>query len=190
MTSPIFCMYTLRSTVRTTRPTVWMTTSAKCWRCMMRRPASRPWEVSRRIEKQWEVMRSAAGYYETAFDQKLPDECGCSLQGCEFDYLSNTYRLQVTSWHIMISSLNEYKIFRRPWTRRPWTLRRTTWWWSWTMLGGSPSSAQYAEEEEASSPLSFHFHIPFHSTNILRGPPFLPKLPLSCLLLTTHTFLL
>ena len=43
-------------------------------------------------------MRSFAGYYETAFDQKLPDECGCSLQGCEFDYLSNTYRLQVTSF--------------------------------------------------------------------------------------------
>ena len=42
-------------------------------------------------------MGSFEGYYETAFDQKLPDECGCSLQGCEFDYLSNTYRLQVTS---------------------------------------------------------------------------------------------
>ena len=36
-----------------------------------------------------------AGYYETAFDQKLPDECRCSLSGCEFDYSSNTYRLQV-----------------------------------------------------------------------------------------------
>ena len=35
------------------------------------------------------------GYYESAFDKKLPDECRCSLSGCEFDYSSNTYRLQV-----------------------------------------------------------------------------------------------
>ena len=35
------------------------------------------------------------GYYETAFDQALPDECRCSLSGCEYDYVSNTYRVQV-----------------------------------------------------------------------------------------------
>merc|ERR1712198_185164 len=40
-----------------------------------------------------ETMR---GYYETAFDQALPDECRCSLSGCEYDYVSNTYRIQAT----------------------------------------------------------------------------------------------
>merc|ERR1712012_671200 len=40
-----------------------------------------------------ETMR---GYYETAFEKKLPETCKCFLQGCEFDPLSNTYRLQAT----------------------------------------------------------------------------------------------
>ena len=44
-----------------------------------------------------------SGYYETAFDKKLPDECRCSLSGCEFDYSSNTYRLQV--YYIQISDI-------------------------------------------------------------------------------------
>ena len=167
----------IRSTARTTRPTVWMTTSARCWRCMTRRPASRPWEVTRRNEKLWEAMRSsAAGYYETAFDQKLPDECGCSLQGCEFDYLSNTYRLQVTSWHFIISWQDKYKIFRRPWTRRPWTLRPTTWWWSWTTRGGSPSSAQYAEEDRGGI-ISFILPCPYSISQhkYPQGSPFLAQ---------------
>ena len=43
------------------------------------------------------------GYYETAFDQKLPDECACTLQGCEFDYLSNTYRLQVVNLKFIVT---------------------------------------------------------------------------------------
>ena len=40
-----------------------------------------------------ETMR---GYYESAFDQILPPDCSCSLAGCEFDYQSNTYRLEVS----------------------------------------------------------------------------------------------
>lgn len=35
-------------------------------------------------------------YYSALYDQELPPECRCSLQGCEFDYSSNTYRIQAT----------------------------------------------------------------------------------------------
>ena len=41
-------------------------------------------------------METMRGYYESAFDQILPPECSCSLAGCEFDYQSNTYRLEVS----------------------------------------------------------------------------------------------
>ena len=54
------------------------------------------------------------------------------------------------------------------------------------LRGGVPQALlnTLRRTEEASSPLSFHVHIPFHSTNILRGPPFLLKPPLQ--LLTAH----
>jgi len=38
-----------------------------------------------------EMMRS---YYEVYYEQVLGPECSCSLSGCEFDYQTNTYRLQ------------------------------------------------------------------------------------------------
>ena len=41
-------------------------------------------------------METMRGYYESAYDEKLPDECSCSLAGCEFDYQSNTYRIEVS----------------------------------------------------------------------------------------------
>ena len=43
------------------------------------------------------------------YDQVLGPECSCSLSGCEFDYQTNTYRLQVSaqlvlmSWHKLLS---------------------------------------------------------------------------------------
>ena len=49
------------------------------------------------------------------YDQVLGPECSCSLSGCEFDYQTNTYRLQVStqlvlmSWHKLLS-----KFFTRP----------------------------------------------------------------------------
>jgi hypothetical protein len=32
---------------------------------------------------------------QVAYDKILSDDCSCSLSGCEFDYQTNTYRLQV-----------------------------------------------------------------------------------------------
>ena len=49
------------------------------------------------------------------YDQVLGPECSCSLSGCEFDYQTNTYRLQVStqlvlvSWHKLLSNF-----FTRP----------------------------------------------------------------------------
>ena len=43
------------------------------------------------------------------YDQVLGPDCSCSLSGCEFDYQTNTYRLQVStqlvlmSWHKLLS---------------------------------------------------------------------------------------
>ena len=52
------------------------------------------------------ISLTIAGYYESAFDKKLPDECRCSLSGCEFDYSSNTYRLQVQISDISVIRIN------------------------------------------------------------------------------------
>ena len=42
------------------------------------------------------------------YDQVLGPECSCSLSGCEFDYQTNTYRLQVSA-HLGLMS---WQIFR------------------------------------------------------------------------------
>ena len=49
------------------------------------------------------IILGNSGYYETAFEKKLPETCKCFLQGCEFDPLSNTYRLQVKYSFIFVT---------------------------------------------------------------------------------------
>ena len=48
------------------------------------------------------------GYYESAYDQNLPPECSCSLAGCEYDYQSNTYRLEVLNLRILMQKFKNF----------------------------------------------------------------------------------
>ena len=41
-------------------------------------------------------LHKSKNFLQVYYEQVLGPECSCSLSGCEFDYQTNTYRLQVS----------------------------------------------------------------------------------------------